>query len=393
MHRFVAALLAEGGALVEPLEPDGLDVLAPSPLQQALGVGEFCRFGFGPSLPDGAQRIGIESDWLARFARVAGERGRWNRRVLDPGARKAPDAERLLEQELALDNATFRLLDAAPAWTRYLLLDFRFTALSDEKREGTRRLTINLATGAMPEAIFDRIAPVLADAEDAALPTGAALPPDWERARVIERVQRALPWRVEAALAPFVTGLRRRLTRDLDRLHAYHNDLHREASQRAAQLGAGDAARERESLRIASIGQEYRAKLDDLAHKYALRVTVEWVQTLELVMPVHRLTVQIRRRKAERVMALDWNPLARRLEPPPCEAGWSSERPRLVCDDALHLVAPSGLAPCSGCGRAYCRACHPRHCPKCGHVGGMAAFAALVSASGTGAATAASSLM
>jgi tRNA A37 threonylcarbamoyladenosine biosynthesis protein TsaE len=111
---------------------------------------------------------------------------------------------------------------------------------------------------------------------------------------------------VEAALAPFVTGLRRRLTRDLDRLHAYHNDLHREASQRAAQLGAGDAARERESLRIASIGQEYRAKLDDLAHKYALRVTVEWVQTLELVMPVHRLTVQIRRPKAERVMALDW---------------------------------------------------------------------------------------
>ena len=256
MHRFVAALLAEGGALVEPLEPDGLDVLAPSPLQQALGVGEFCRFGFGPSLPDGAQRIGIESDWLARFARVAGERGRWNRRVLDPGARKAPDAERLLEQELALDNATFRLLDAAPAWTRYLLLDFRFTALSDEKREGTRRLAINLATGAMPEAIFDRIAPVLADAEDAALPTGAALPPDWERARVIERVQRALPWRVEAALAPFVTGLRRRLTRDLDRLHAYHNDLHREASQRAAQLGAGDAARERKSLRIASIGQD-----------------------------------------------------------------------------------------------------------------------------------------
>ena len=393
MHRFVAALLTEGGALVEPLEPDGLDVLAPSPLQQALGVGEFCRFGFGPSLPDGAQRIGIESDWLARFARVAGERGRWSRRVLEPGTRKAPDAERLLEQELALDNATFRLLDAAPAWTRYLLLDFRFTALSDEKREGIRRLAINLATGAMPEAIFDRIAPLLVDAEDGDLPTDAALPPDWERARVIDRVRRALPWRVEAALAPFVTGLRRRLARDLDRLHAYHNDLHREASQRAAQLGADDAARQRESLRIAAIGQEYRAKLDDLAHKYALRVTVDWVQTLELVMPVHRLTVQIRRRKAERVMALDWNPLARRLEPPPCEASWSAERPRLVCDDALHLVAPSGLAPCSGCSRAYCRACHPQRCPKCGHIGSMAAFAALASASGNGTAATVSPLM
>ena len=92
-----------------------------------------------------------------------GERGRWNRQVIDPGSRKAPDAERLLEHELVLDNATFRLLEAAPAWTRYLVLDFRFTALSDEKREGMQRLAINLATGAMPEAIFDRIGPWLAE--------------------------------------------------------------------------------------------------------------------------------------------------------------------------------------------------------------------------------------
>src|SRR5208283_2479002 len=126
MHRFVADLLAEDGALVEPLEPDGLEVLAPPKLQQALGVAEFSRFGFGATLPEGAQRIGIESDWLARFERVVGERGRWSRLVVDPGIRKVPDAERLLAQELALENATYRLLDAAPAWTRYLVLDFRF---------------------------------------------------------------------------------------------------------------------------------------------------------------------------------------------------------------------------------------------------------------------------
>jgi hypothetical protein len=191
---------------------------------------------------------------------------------------------------------------------------------------------------------------------------------------------------VEAALAPFVAGLRRRLDRDLDRLHAYHNDLHREASRRAAQPAAGDAARQREALRIAAIAQEYRAKLDDLAHKYALRVTVDWVQTLDLVMPVHRLSVLLRRRKAERMIALDWNPLARRLETPPCEATWSTERPRLVCDDALHLVAPAGLAPCPGCGRAYCRACHRQRCPKCGHSGTVSAFVGLAARSGIGAA-------
>lgn len=150
MHRFVAGLLAECGALVEPIDPDGLEVIAPPPIQQILGVGEFCRFGFGASLPEGARRIGIESDWLDRFQRMLGERGRWSRLVLNPGTRKAPDAERVLAQELALENATFRLLEVVPAWTRYLVLDFRYTAISDEKREGTQRLAINLATYLKP---------------------------------------------------------------------------------------------------------------------------------------------------------------------------------------------------------------------------------------------------
>ena len=145
--------------------------------------------------------------------------------------------------------------------------------------------------------------------------------------------------------------------------------------RRALALPQDDPRRQREEQRAEAIGREYRAKLDDLARQYATRVTVEWVQTLELVTPVHRFEVQVRRRKADRILWLDWNPLARRLEPPVCEASASPERPRLVCDDALHLVAPAGLAPCAGCGRAYCRACHPKRCPRCGS-GGLLADAA-----------------
>jgi hypothetical protein len=96
-----------------------------------------------------------------------------------------------------------------------------------------------------------------------------------------------------------------------------------------------------------------------------MRVAVEWVQTLELVMPVQRFAVQVRRRKAERLVHLDWNPLARRLESAACEFSYSADRPRLVCDDALHLVTPDGLAPCAGCGKTFCRACHRERCPRC----------------------------
>lgn len=367
MQRFVAALLTAKGALVEPVEPEGLEVLSPEPVQGALDLAEVDRLGFGPVQPPGARRVGLEGDWLERFGRLLGEQGRSARRVLAPELRILGSPERLLEHQLVLDNATYRLLGVEPAWTRYLLLDFRFSATSDEKRDGVLQLGINLGTGALPDAVLARVLPELdAQADDVAVPDGAALPSSWDVGRVLELTTRALQPRLDAALAPFAKGLRRRFERDRDRLYGYHNDLYREAVRRIGHLAEADPARRRDEARAEAAGREYRAKLEDLSRQYAMRVDVEWVQTLEVVMPVQRLAVQIRRRKAERTIDLDWNPVARLLEGPACEATSSMERPRLVCDAALHLVSPDGLAPCLGCGKQFCRACHRDACPKCG---------------------------
>ena len=382
LQDFTASLLRHEGALVEAIEPDGLEVLAPSPVQQALGVGELSRLGFGTTLPPGGQRVGMESDWLERFAQLLGPEGRWSRQSLVAPAKAPGDPEALLAKELPLDNATHRLLDLSPAWTRYLVLDFRASAVSDDKRDFMLPLAINLATGALPDAALVALAPALDQPmpasgppdenqhdpaqNDAMSPPPAELPAVWERKRLLDVVNRAVQPRLDTLLNPFIKGLRRRLGRDQDRLYLYHNDLHAEALSRALALPRDDPRRQRDELRAEAIEREYRAKLDDLARQYATRVTVEWVQTLELTMPVQRFTVQIRRRKADRTIYLDWNPLARRLESPVCEFSFSAERPRLACDDALHLVVPAGLAPCTGCGRSFCRACHPLGCPKCG---------------------------
>jgi hypothetical protein len=376
MQGFVTALLRHEGALVETIDPEGLEVLAPPSAQQTLGIGELARLGFGTTLPSAAHRVGLEGDWLARFARLLGSRGRFGRRVMSSAAKAPGDPERLLSHELVLDNATFRLLEVAPVWTRYLVLDFRVSAVSDDKRDWMVRLGINLATGALPDAVISAIAPVIEeppfesyihrDVDETLTPADLDLPADWDRPKFLSLVARALPPRLHGVVDPFVKGLRRRLDRDQDRLHVYHNDLHREAMRRAAALPGDDPKRRRELQRAEAIAVEYRAKLDDLARQYATRVTVEWVQTLDLAMQVHRFTVQIRRRKAARVILLDWNPQARALEPPACELTASTHRPRLVCDDALHLVVPAALAPCATCSRAFCRACHPERCPKCG---------------------------
>src|SRR5215470_12818851 len=116
--------------------------------------------------------------------------------------------------------------------------------------------------------------------------------------------------RVKSELAPFLRAMRRRLERDRDRVHGYHDDLRRTSLKRLAALvrtggEKADSDRRREEMRVAAIEREYRVKLDDLRRNYALRVTVEWVQALDLYVPVQRFEVLIRRRKGERLIQLD----------------------------------------------------------------------------------------
>src|SRR5262245_46115503 len=102
-----------------------------------MGWPELALLGFAATPPDGAIRIGLEGDWIDRFGGVLAERGRFAERQLEPETALAPsDPERAIEHALTLENAIWRLEDARPAWTRCMLLAFRYTAVSDEKREG-----------------------------------------------------------------------------------------------------------------------------------------------------------------------------------------------------------------------------------------------------------------
>jgi hypothetical protein len=357
---------------VEPIDPEGLEVLAPPSVQKWLRVQELTRLGFGAELPARAERVGLEGDWLERVGGLLRENGRRVTLALAVDNRAPGDPERVLEHGLVLLNAVYRLVAVRPVWTRYLLMRFHFTALSDENRDGILEVGLNLATGAvLDDVVEDLWSHAVAGAMESRAPAGAT-PPDWKRERLHRMLEPMVADRVRQRLAPFLAGMQRRMERDQSRLHSYHNDLRRETLTRLAALPGNseptsrqEAERRRLQQRLETVTRAYESKTYDLRNKYAMKVAVDWVQTLDLTMPVHRFELLIRRRKGERRIALDWNPLARRLEPAPCEFSYTWERPRMVCDDSLHLVAPAACTACPGCGKAFCRACHPRRCPKC----------------------------
>ena len=388
LRNFVADALEISGAVIEPLAPDGLEVLAPEQVRKVMGWPELVQLGFGAERPAGAIAVGLEGDWLDRFGALLGDHGRWAERRLAPastgdwsasgeaslgGLASPGNPERLLERALDLPNAVWRFQSMTPAWTRCLLLSFRYAAVSDEKREGLVWLGFNLHTGAALDDLLPRLRSHLELEQDWIAPEAAvrnAAGAGWSAAAVETRVRPLLEHRVRDELEPFLRAMRRRLDRDRNRVHAYHDDLHGTALKRLSTLtGAksekAEADSKRETQRAAAIEREYHAKLDDLRRNYALHVTVEWVQALDLYVPVQRLDVSIRRRKGERLIQLDWHPLFRLAEPPACDWGLGLSRSRLVCDEKLHLTEPEGQAPCASCGKAWCRACHPASCSHC----------------------------
>ena len=377
LRNFVSEVLEIEGSAIEAVEPDGLEVLAPEPLRAAMGWPELVRLGFGAELPPGATAVGFEGDWLDRFGALLGDRGRWAERqfVLPGPPPRIHDPARLLDHAIEFPNAVWRLQEVSAAWTRCLLLAFRYTAVSDEKREGLVWLGFNQGTGAVIDDFAPRLRSLLAGDAEWQVPdpeVRRAAGPAWDASVLDGRVKPLIKHSVRNEVEPFLRTMRRRLDRDCNRIHQYHSDLHLLAQKKLATLAgsAGEKAendRKREMLRIAAIEREYAAKLGDLRHNYALRVSVEWVQGLELFVPVQRFQVLVKRRKGEKLMRLDWHPAVRLMEPPPSDWGLGIGRSRLVCDDQLHITDPDGQAPCPSCGRAWCRACHPTACRRCGH--------------------------
>ena len=367
LGEFVGRLIeAEGGA-VDRVEPDGLEYLAPPQVSALLGIPESGCLGFGPELPEGARRIGLESELLARLGVALGERGRLSRRAVYVPLPPVSSPERILEHGLTLHNAVYRLVGTRPVWTRYVVPFFRYTAVSDEKRDGLLRLAINLSTGSVLDGAADALAVAafeLGPVAEASAPPAERLPQMWEPARLEAFLRRGLTERIRRQLGRFVEGMRRRQERDLARLHGYYGDLRAESLARMRRPGAD---RERERLRLDAVAREYEAKVADLRQKYAMSVEVDCIQLLDLVMPVQRFDLLVKRRKGERRFHLDWNPLSSELDPPVCEYSYTREPGRMVCDDALHVVSLAAHGPCGGCGRPYCRACAPVKCPKCGH--------------------------
>ncbi|MBI4454942.1 MAG: hypothetical protein HY644_03485 [Acidobacteria bacterium] len=372
LREVTAETLTLAGAIVEPIAPEGLEVMAPTEVRQALSIPEWSRLGFGTDLPAGARRVALEPDWVSGLQRLIQDRGRSVRMSLRSELSGKPprDLERSVAQQIVLENATFRVREVAPAKTRYLLLSFRLAVVSDEKIEDFIQLCVNESNSAIADSMVEPLLKRLGETNGWSLAdgSGAELPAPWSARRVEEYSTKVLPPRIKLRLTPVVAGMERRMDRDLQRLHTYHSELwnhaRRQFNARPERKG-GQRDPTAELAKLDWIEREYVAKIADTRLKYAAAVEARLEQVLRLEIEVWRVYITILRRKMSRSTHFDFCGLSGALERLPCDSCWNCSKTFVVCDEQLHLLCPACSSPCPSCGKTFCQVCHGTLCPKC----------------------------
>jgi hypothetical protein len=356
---------------VEPVEPQGLDVIAPLSLQADISVSEMFRLCFGDTVPVGAERVTIESDWIERLDRLAAKRrATMDARFPSGDCPKWPsDLQMPVNREMRLANGTHRFLSAEKDIARYMVCTFLVTVVSDEKRESLISLCLNESNGMIADHLVQAFQGWMEQHGHAqgSFESDEVVPTAWTSAEIAEHAGMVLGTRVRKQMEPFFKAMARRLNRDQDRVHSYHVNLYAE-SRRVIEEKVAKGLKEeeiaRERLRLSSVEREYKAKIADLRHKYEVTIEARPVQMIRVVAPVIRCRLSILRRKGIRPLHLDVNPFSRRIDNILCEACGGFDGVFTVCDDKLHLTCQACQTPCAECGKSWCRACSTA-CPRC----------------------------
>jgi hypothetical protein len=355
---FTAHLLAENGALVEPIG-DSLEVLLPAGVARALEIPEHASLSFLGEPREGFS-VSYDSDILRKMAGLMGDRGKFATVGLVPSSVKVEKLEDRLGDKLVFHNAVFHVERKEEKPVSYLLGYSKYSARSDDRQEGIVGCMINELNLSVQKTTAEMLHLVPNEAED--------LPGRVER-ETSERVLRAF-WQaqlkiVKEALSDFLVSMERRMNRDIRRVHDYYQTLIHEHRQVLAKKLPGGDEKERAESKMAAVERELKSKIQDLIGQFSIDLLLEPISfvRIETISPMFWLSVK--RRKEARPFPLTYNPVLKSLDPLPCEACFYPRKGYYVCDDRLHILCRECFAPCLRCDKLYCSACHPKGCPRC----------------------------
>ncbi|MFW6101348.1 MAG: hypothetical protein ACOC90_08170, partial [Bacteroidota bacterium] len=227
---------------------------------------------------------------------------------------KSGGFERLIEEQLTFYGARASIETIAKVSAGYMLVACRYTAQSDEHKEGLLTMVFNSDTGGF--------VPDMAEALDSAgCRTSFTIPgPDAHKSVVSlsDHIEKTAHRFLEDRLEPFRASMNRRFQRDVANLNEYYASLEQEMQKSLEKPGLSEAARSDRQVKIDAIPSELASKKDDLFKKYSIKVRLQPAAAMHIRTPAKKLACRLSIGRQTRQFFLTYNPVTRRFDPPPC---------------------------------------------------------------------------
>src|SRR4030066_2437519 len=141
----ITDILTYNGAAVEQTDNGVLDIIFTAYLSETLNIPEYARLYFSHEAQsnDGIY-ASYDSDVFSSMSKLFSVKGRFSEAKFEASFQpKMEKVTKTISEKIIFSNATFRMERTEQKNIPYLLVYFKYTALSDEKHEGVMPVLIN----------------------------------------------------------------------------------------------------------------------------------------------------------------------------------------------------------------------------------------------------------
>lgn len=360
----VEKILAHYGSLVEKCG-DCIESMLPKTVAQMLDVPEFVHICFSrEKAHENAVQCTHDSPVFERLGDLFTQKGRFAHIALKPYSIRQEKLSETLSDKIPLNNAVLQHTRTEEKIISYLMLYFKYKAISDETQEGMVNILINelnLSTSLLKNRNTD----ILNDIDVNKFEEQSNEVERKPLSLILQAACKSAEKEIRAVLADFIKSLNRRLDRNITRVHDYYNAMIAEVEHGIDKKGPEGADMKKEKDRIKAIEAELTWKIQDLISKFALNIKTEPISAIRMEVLTHVFWIDIKRRKRLRKFPATYNPILKHIDPLPCESCFFHDRSYYICDDNLHIVCNHCFRECAVCRKGYCPVCYPSKCPKC----------------------------
>jgi len=342
LEEFVCRFLENHGAALEKND-QGFEALIPEDLSMALDTSEHININTSPdSESEEAYSINYGSFLLEKMIAAACKDVPLLAFKLQFDYLKKEGFDRLAKEQFFFSKSTGKTENRAEIKTSYIYLTCRYTAQSDEQKQGIVDLVFNLETGAH----VPRMVKSLSASGIDLIPLHGPVWKDGQLEMVMRCIKEQSKHILMGELTPFHETMTRRFKRDTANLEEYYHALEREMEKNLRRYRLSKELIKERREKIDLLPAELERKRDDLFKKYSIKVNVEPCAAMLIDTPAVKVLYRVLVRRARKNISLTYNPVTRALDPLVCQNCGKSIFNVYFCDD-LHLLCFECSEKCS----------------------------------------------